>query len=202
MMMIRAIGKLLLVMVLLSVCAVSAHANLMATATISTNQTSAPFSYRITLHNSGTTNIGTFWFAWMPGMDFLPTTPTSIIEPAGWSATVNGSGTSDGRSIEFIDNSSLLTPGTSLSGFGFTSNDTPAQLAGKSPFFTSAVVGTSFVYAGVPFSDAGFQLNASIVPEPSAIVLAGIFVLIVLLQCLRSNRKYWPKCISHFMSIG
>ena len=182
--------------------AVSAYANLMATATISTNQTSAPFNYQITLHNSGTTNIGAFWFAWVPGKDFLPTAPTSIIKPVGWSATVNGSGTTDGRSIEFIDNSSLLTPGTSLSGFGFTSNDSPAQLAGKSPFFTSASVGTSFVYAGVPFSDAGFQLNVSVVPEPTAIALAGIVVLIVLLQWLRSNRKYWPRCMSHFMSIG
>ena len=141
----------------LSACAVSAHANLMATATISTNQTSAPFNYHITLHNSGTTNIGTFWFAWVPGKDFLPTAPTSIIKPVGWSATVNGSGTTDGRSIEFIDNSSLLTPGASLSGFGFTSNDTPAQLAGKSPFLTSLRSERHSSTAEFPSATQGFN---------------------------------------------
>ena len=37
---------------------------LSASATISTSQTSAPFTYTISLNNIGNTNIGTLWFAW------------------------------------------------------------------------------------------------------------------------------------------
>src|SRR5437764_14888421 len=58
----------------------AAFAALPASATISTPQTSAPFNYTITLNNTGTTDIGTFWFAWTSTpstYDFLPTTPTN-----------------------------------------------------------------------------------------------------------------------------
>src|ERR1700688_2789545 len=34
--------------------------------------------YSITLNNTGTTTIGTFWFAWVPGAGFLSATPTDI----------------------------------------------------------------------------------------------------------------------------
>jgi len=156
----------------------------MATATISTNQTSAPFNYSLTLHNTGTTNIGSFWLGWIPGEDFLPTTPTNILKPSGWSATLNGGGVGDGHSIEFIDGGAPLAPGASLSGFGFTTNDTPAQLAGKSPFFPSTSVTTSFVYGGAPLSGTGFQFTASVVPEPSAFLLA----VAALFTCLLSLR--------------
>jgi hypothetical protein len=164
---------IVLITVLLA-SAPKARATLMASATISTSQTSAPFNYTITLHNTGTTNIGTFWLAWVPGEDFLGTTPSNIVKPSGWSATLNGGGASDGHSIEFVDSGTLLAPGATLSGFGFTSNDTPTQLAGTSPFFSTTPVTRSIVYSGGPFSDSGFQFTATVVPEPSAIVLAAV----------------------------
>ena len=166
-----------------------ARATLMASATISTNQTSAPFNYTVTLHNTGTTNIGTFWFGWVPGEDFLGTTPTNFVKPSGWSATLNGGGASDGHSIEFVDSGTLLAPGGTLSGFGFTSNDTPTQLSGKSPFHSTTPVTTSIVYSGGPFSDSGFQFTATVVPEPSAIVLAAVGGLAVLAWCGLRNRQ-------------
>ena len=33
------------------------------------------YRYTITLKDTGTTPIGTFWFAWVPGEDFLPSKP-------------------------------------------------------------------------------------------------------------------------------
>jgi len=159
-------------------CNASAEASLMASATLSTNQTSAPFNYTVTLHNTGTTNIGSFWLGWIFGEDFLPTTPTNILKPTGWSAALNGGGAGDGHSIEFVDGGTLLAPGASLAGFGFTSNDTPAQLAAKSPFFTSTPATTSFVYGGAPLSDAGFQFVVTVVPEPSSLLLAAVLSLL------------------------
>src|SRR5258706_13895128 len=35
------------------------------------------FNYELTLTNTGTTNLGTFWLAWVPGADLLPMTPTA-----------------------------------------------------------------------------------------------------------------------------
>src|SRR6202789_4019381 len=40
--------------------------------------------YSITLNNTGTTTIGTFWFSWVPGNGFLSATPTDIGKAAGW----------------------------------------------------------------------------------------------------------------------
>ena len=34
--------------------------------------------YSITLNNTGTTTIGTFWFGWVPGAGFLSAAPTDI----------------------------------------------------------------------------------------------------------------------------
>src|SRR5690348_414067 len=62
---------------------------LAATATIASVPDGPNFDYTISLTNTGSSNIGTFWFAWTPpGMpteyDFLPSLPSSITQPAGW----------------------------------------------------------------------------------------------------------------------
>jgi PEP-CTERM motif-containing protein len=150
-----------------------------ATATITTSQTSAPFNYTISLHNTGTTTIGSFWYAWnATGYNFLATHPLSVTAPAGWSANVTNLGSGfDGYGIEYIDNGALLAPGATLSTFQFTSNDTPAQIGGNSIWYTRPPVGTSYIYQGAPQApgDPGFQFVASVstVPEPATIVLAG-----------------------------
>ncbi len=43
------------------------------------------FDYTIKLTNTGTNNLETFWFGWVPGQDFLPVSPTNIVSPANWS---------------------------------------------------------------------------------------------------------------------
>ena len=122
-------------------------------------ETTGSSQYSATLNDTGSTTIGTFWFGWVPGEDFLNVSPTNIVTPAGWTAVVTHAGAGDGFAIQYkaTSSASYLQPGDSLSGFGFTSTETPAQLSGNSPFFPSTPELTSFVYAGAPLSDAGFD---------------------------------------------
>ena len=138
------------------------------------------FQYNIALTNTSTTgtNIGTFWFAWVPGADFMDAKPTNITFPAGWSDNITGSNNaSDGNAIQWLAGSSPLTPGNTDS-FSFDSTDTLAQLLGPSPFAQHQTETTSFIYSGAPFSDAGVQFT--VVPEPATLGLltAGAFGLL------------------------
>jgi hypothetical protein len=163
------------------------------------------FDYSLTLNNaaSSTDSIGTLWFAWVPGADFLRTGPTNILTPAGWTANVTHEGTNDGFAIQYVASSAAfdLAPGKSLSGFGFTSADTPAELAANSPFFPTFPATTSFVYQGGPLVGDSAQFVASVslapvsspspgaaaVPEPSMLVI-GSFVATVSIVYLRLKR--------------
>jgi len=58
-----------------------------ATATMTPRQTSpGVFHYTISLTDTGTSPIHTFWFAWddVPDQDFMSQPPTNIGSPAGW----------------------------------------------------------------------------------------------------------------------
>ena len=126
------------------------------------------FNYDITVTDTGTTNIGTFWFSWVPDVDLLPSAPLSVSNPAGWTNTVIGANnSSDGSSIQWVAQSpgSALMPGQSLSGFDFSSPDSPAALSGQSPSHPSLAALTSFVYGGAPFSDTAFQFTVTGVPS-------------------------------------
>ena len=39
------------------------------------------FRYNIDLKDTGTTAIGTLWYAWVPGADFLGSSPTNLVSP-------------------------------------------------------------------------------------------------------------------------
>jgi hypothetical protein len=144
------------------------------------------FDYKITLADSASSPapIGTFWFSWVPGEDFMDKAPLSVVSPAGWTDQVTNGGPTDGFAIQWVAGpAGVLMPGNSLT-FEFTSTETPAQLMGNSPFHASFPEGTAFVYSGAPFSDAGTQFtaaDASAVPEPSslALTLAGGLVLVL-----------------------
>ena len=139
----------------------SASAQLTLTSTTGTIANPV-YHYDIDLTDTGTTNIGTFWFAWVPGQDFLPTAPLTESSPAGWASALTGSNNQlDGTAIQWIASSNAVTPGHSLGGFDFTSTDSPTMLAGKSPSHPTSNVLTTTVYSGAPFSDAGFQLTVS-----------------------------------------
>jgi hypothetical protein len=166
-----------------------AMAGLGAAATFTDTQV-APGEYRydLTLSNTGTTTIGTYWFAWVPGAGFLSVAPSDISSPTGWSDNV----TNGGAAVQWVTSSSLLAPGTSVSGFSFESTETPTQLAQPFPgpgVGKGDIVSTSFVYIAAPFADPGLQFvtgpHKSSVPEPATLGLMSAG----LLGTLRRRRR-------------
>jgi hypothetical protein len=148
------------------------------------------FHYDLILKDIGSTNLGTFWFAWTPGEDFMPASPSSVISPASWTEMVTHAGPSDGFAIQWVAGAGAqITPGNSLVGFGFDSTVTPQQMAGPSPFFTHPPVTTSFVYSGAPFSDAGFQFVVRTTPEPSTAMSIMIGAALIAIHALTRARN-------------
>ncbi len=150
-----------------------------ASATTSATPDGSNWDYTVALTNlsSSTDSLQTFWYSWVPGRDFMPTSPLSVSSPAGWTDKITNGGSTDGFAIQFVTTSAPLTPGSTLD-FNFTSASTPAQIAGDSPFYPGTPVGTFFVYQGSPFvgdsfsSVASFVPTVSSVPEPSSLTLA------------------------------
>ncbi len=173
----------------------SIHAAEIATATISSTQLDpTDWQYDLTLTDTGTTDIGTFWFSWVPGEDFMGVAPTGVLSPTSWTDNITHAGASDGYAIQWLATpGDELTPGNSLAGFQFDSTISPADIEGDSPFFPGTPTLTSFTYHGAPFSDAGFQFvvqpaAAAAAPEPvsAALALLGAGVLVSLRR--RHNR--------------
>jgi hypothetical protein len=170
-----------------------AFGQLAATATISSAPDGANFDYSILVKDTGTTNIGTFWFAWTPPgqpfeYDFLPSAPLATIQPTGWVApTPSGI---PGYSIEFYNVSgTAITPGQTGT-FGFTSSATPAQLMGTSIGFP---ITTSFIYTGFPEVGAAAQVGPVFVPEPTSFLLAAMAGL----SCAFAARQRWRSSHCH-----
>jgi hypothetical protein len=145
-----------------------------AAATASETPSGPNFQYSLTLQNksatpgTAATAIGTFWFAWVPGEDFMHTSPLTVNSPTGWQDIITGGGGSDGYAIQWTTtNSSFdLAAGASLSGFVFTSADAPSSVFGKSFFYPTTPTMTSVAYEGAPFSDGGNTFVVSS-PEPA-----------------------------------
>jgi Hint domain len=135
-----------------------------ASATITAIQLApAEWQYSVTLHDTGSTTVGTFWFAWVPGQDFLDTRPSSVTDPAGWQDLITHGGSNDGYAIQWTvsPGSPDLQSGDALSGFSFTSSDAPSAVFGDSDFHSGTPVLTSFVYAGAPETDPGFKFEVA-----------------------------------------
>jgi hypothetical protein len=156
-------------------------ANIEATATMTWAASGSNFDYTITLNNLSTSDatIGTFWFAWLPNEDFLPTPPVSFESPAGWTGQVTHFPNVDtnGFAIQWTTGATDSPDNVAIGGskvFTFTSADTPAQLAGESPFFPGTPTTLSVVYPGGPFSDDGHNLVVQVVPEPASVALGAV----------------------------
>jgi hypothetical protein len=120
------------------------------------------FQYTVNLTDTGTTTIGTFWFAWddVPDQDFMSSQPTVTGSPAGWTAFVTShfyQGVGTGYGIEWIASSpsARINAGASSSAFTFTSTETPTQMAAVSPFDHTFQSTSSFVYQGSAFATPG-----------------------------------------------
>lgn len=151
------------------------------------------WSYDIHLQDTGGTNLGTLWYGWNPGKNFLPDKPTSISAPTGWSlAGVTNGGTGDGFGIRWnATTSGEVTPGSTLDGFTFSSVDSPTVLDGNTTASDYAgqnqLVGDSFVYAGAAFSSASDNITIQTVPEPNNYIVLG-FVSLVTLGLLKRKK--------------
>lgn len=158
--------------------AVPADAGIIDASAVITAKADGPnFDYTISLTNTsgaGNDNIATFWFAWVPGADFMPSNPLSVTDPSGWKDVITHGGASDGYAIQFdaLAPANDLAPASSLV-FDFKSADTPAQLMGNSPFYPTFPVLTSFVYSTGPLRGDGEKILVSFqsVPEPSSLML-------------------------------
>jgi hypothetical protein len=136
-----------------------------ASATMTASQVDpSTFGYTITLTDTGQTQIGTFWFAWIPVPDenFLATPPTAVTPPSGWGYAITHNGASDGYGIEFEANSSLMQPGQSLT-FGFQSTDSPAAVESASMFYPGYSVTTSWIFQAYPAPGDGDQFVVAFV---------------------------------------
>lgn len=148
-------------------------------------QNGASFTYDITLKNTGTTPIGTLWYAWIPGEDYLPVKPTATASPAGWKlAIIDSTAAGEGYSLQWqVDTSVPGTPlaaGSVLDGFTFTTTTSPIELAGNARFGSKPQVGTTFVYQGAPFVGGSSRIVINPTPEPGAFAALGLGSLALL----------------------
>ncbi len=182
--------KLIPSLLLLASLSVMASAQTNASATYTISQSGSNFTYDFTLHNLGTTNIGTFWFAWAPGQDYLPIAPSSTTTPSGWSL-VQTTSAGFGTGLQWTTPAATeLTPGSDLSGFSFTTTTTPGEIAGLSIFGTHPPVATTFVYehkfAGLTGSGGSKTFVASAVPEPASLAVLGLGAIALIRRRRRS----------------
>jgi len=135
--------------------------------------------YNISLTNTSTdgSTVGTFWFSWVPGSDFMEAKPTGIVSPTGWNAAITGSdNSSDGNAIQWVASSNLLAQG-GTDNFFFDSTESLSQLLGPSSYGSKPSELTSFAYHATPFSDTPgfeFQVQAEAVPEPASMCLIAL----------------------------
>jgi hypothetical protein len=132
---------------------------------------SGPYTYDLTFSDgaSATSPIGSVWYSWVPGLFFLPGTPTGASAPAGWSATIVA------NSIQYVANSPAddIAAGQTLSGFSYQATFSPTELA------ATANSEKSVAYSGGLFSDGGDTFFVQPVPEPSGqlLLLSGVGIL-------------------------
>jgi len=151
--------------------------------------TGGNFNYTISLDNSAasSSSIGVFWYAWTPGQNYLPSNPSLVTPPTGWTDTITHGGAGDGYGIQFTASSAAnaIAPGQFLD-FNFETLDTPAELAGHSPYYPGTPVGTSYAYG--PGFTPSVQFEVASVPEPSAL---GLLLLGSLGLLLAKSKRFF-----------
>lgn len=141
-----------------SVSAQSANASIFDVAV------SGGYDYTITLHNTGSYSLNSFWYGWTLSGNNLPSNPSSAGNSLGWNNIL------DGNSIEWENSSgTALAPGQSGT-FTFFSSSSPSAM-------TTSPAGESVAYVnGIDFSqntpgDSTPVFSPTLVaaPEPSSI---------------------------------
>ena len=147
---------------------------------VATQLSGTDFQYSITVKDTATgqptaaNQIGTFWYAWVPGSDFLDTAPLTVSSPSGWTDQIVNAGPNDGFSIQWVASANAIQAGSTLGGFVFTLQQRYARTglwAIELLSFGWSNVNTAFTYSGAPFSDAGFRVTpaTSVTPAPTPV---------------------------------
>ncbi|HWD91787.1 MAG TPA: hypothetical protein VG938_05500 [Verrucomicrobiae bacterium] len=141
-----------------------------AIATISqTGGTTGSFDYSLTLKNTGSVDLNSFWYGWTDFGNNLPANPSSAANSLGWANVL------DFNSIQWQNttSASALAPGQSAT-FTFVTASTLSQLttgsSGQSVAYTSDTVQFNQAIAGQ--SSPVFSPTIVTVPEPSMGMLA------------------------------
>jgi PEP-CTERM motif len=151
-----------------------------STATISGVPNGANWDYTITLKDTGTTQIGNFWYAWTPDVSpffYLPAgTINNISGQNGWT------GATSANSIQYVDNSSAnaLNPGDSVELF-YTASFSPTTLAATANSGLSVAYSGSGTFVENGASTGDFTVSIVSAPEPSsaALLIIGIAGLVL-----------------------
>lgn len=152
----------------LGAATISSHAQ-SASATISGVQAGSDWDYTITLQNTGTTQLDSFWYAWTQGGNNLSTDPTSAGNSLGWANDL------DGNSIMYEGSAGDPLAAGSSATFTFVSTEDPTAI-------TTSPSGESVAYVnGIDFSQGSagdstgiFSPTLVSTPEPSAMALAAL----------------------------
>jgi hypothetical protein len=145
----NSISLSLAVAAALASATLSSHAQ-SATATISWVAKSNSYNYTVTLNNTGTVALNSFWYGWTTSGDNLPSDPSGPGNSSGWGNTVSA------NSIKWVNASysyygttyyygTPLAPGASAT-FTFVSTSSPSAI-------TASPSGESVAYVtGIDFS--------------------------------------------------
>lgn len=170
----------------LAVFTASSHAQ-SASATIFGVQNGPNWDYTITLDNTGTLNLNSFWYGWTDVGNNLPSNPSSAANTSGWANDL------DGNSIMWVNSSgTALAPGHTAT-FTFVDVSNPTQI-------TAGSSGASVVYTGgIDFSQSNggdssgaFSPTLIAAPEPSTWGLLAVGLATTafkLRNTLRSRRQ-------------
>lgn len=130
------------------------------------------FDYTVTLHNTGTEAIQSFWMGWIPGF-FDVASPSSAGNNLGWTSVL------DGNSVQYGGTTGTALAVGALGTFTFDSTTTPAAIASAiSNAGASTVYGVNdpnqfaFSLAGQSANTETFDLQAA--PEPSSFAFLAV----------------------------
>jgi len=173
----------------------TARATIIASSTISWQQVgpdSYTYSLTLSLDPASTESAYSFWFAWIPGYDLLPSNPTAFTSPPNWTG-YNAPDTYGVASGLWSTNTSPLEAGQTLSGFSFTTPDPPSAIIGATSAYLDLPVEESYVYA-YPGGRGDFDeiIPAAVVPEPASIATSLLGVPAILLMRRRKRFDLIP----------
>ncbi len=152
----------------LAAATVSSHAQ-SVTATIFGVQAGSVYNYTLTLNNTGSLALESFWYGWTASGNNLPSIPTNPGNSLGWDNNLNG------NSIEYVGSSLTPLAANQSAIFTFTSTSTPEEMtAGTSGQSVAYVGGIDFSQNVPGDSTPVFSPVLVAVPEPSS---ASFFVL-------------------------